>query len=107
MKAIRVREFGGPEVRQLEDMPDPRPLQSEEVLITVKAAGEVSSPVQVGLNEDMQPQPHHYFHDFLVEIAANSARETLSPRVPHRPLRVLLPSSHTFGWLSRNQARTS
>ena len=39
MKAICVREFGGPEVLKLEDMPDPRPPQSGEVLISVKAAG--------------------------------------------------------------------
>lgn len=39
MKAICVREFGGPEVLRLEDMPDPRPAQSGEVLIRVKAAG--------------------------------------------------------------------
>ena len=39
MKAICVREFGGPEVLKLEDMPDPRPAQSGQVLIRVKAAG--------------------------------------------------------------------
>jgi NADPH2:quinone reductase len=39
MKAIRVREFGGPEVLQLQEMPEPRPPQSGEVLIRVMAAG--------------------------------------------------------------------
>jgi NADPH:quinone reductase len=39
MKAICVSEFGGPEVLKLEDMPDPRPPQSGEVLIRVNAAG--------------------------------------------------------------------
>lgn len=39
MKAIRVSEFGGPEVLKLEDTPDLRPAQSGEVLIRVKAAG--------------------------------------------------------------------
>jgi len=39
MKAICVSEFGGPEVLKLEDMPDPRPPQSGEVLIRVSAAG--------------------------------------------------------------------
>jgi NADPH2:quinone reductase len=39
MKAICVSEFGGPEVLKLEEMPDPRPLQSGEVLIRVNAAG--------------------------------------------------------------------
>lgn len=39
MKAIRVSEFGGPEVLKLEDTPDPRPPQPGEVLIRVNAAG--------------------------------------------------------------------
>jgi len=39
MKAICVREFGSPEVLKLEDVPDPRPPQSGEVLIRVNAAG--------------------------------------------------------------------
>ena len=39
MKAICVREFGGPEVLKLEDIPEPRPPQSGEVLVSVKAAG--------------------------------------------------------------------
>jgi len=39
MKAINVREFGGPEVLKLEDVPDPRPPQSGEVLIRVNASG--------------------------------------------------------------------
>jgi len=39
MKAISVSEFGGPEVLKLEDVPDPRPPQSGEVLISVNATG--------------------------------------------------------------------
>src|SRR5208282_5850166 len=39
MKAICVSQFGGPEALKLEDRPDPRPPQSGEVLIRVKAAG--------------------------------------------------------------------
>jgi NADPH2:quinone reductase len=38
MKAIRVSEFGGPEVLRLEHVPDPQP-RSGEVLIRVSAAG--------------------------------------------------------------------
>ena len=38
MKAVRVREFGGPEVLQLEEVPDLQPGPGQ-VLVTVKAAG--------------------------------------------------------------------
>jgi NADPH:quinone reductase len=38
MKAIRVSQFGGPEVMTLEEVPDPRPGDGE-VLVRVKAAG--------------------------------------------------------------------
>ena len=38
MKAIRVREFGPPEVLKLEDIPTPQPA-AEQVLVRVRAAG--------------------------------------------------------------------
>ncbi len=38
MRAIRVREFGGPEVMRLEDVPDPKP-GAGEVVVRVHAAG--------------------------------------------------------------------
>src|ERR1700694_4512922 len=38
MKAVRVSEFGGPEVLKVEDVPDPKP-DSGQVLVRVKAAG--------------------------------------------------------------------
>src|SRR5918911_2965438 len=38
MKAIRVQEFGGPEVLRLEDVPEPKP-GAGQVLVRVRAAG--------------------------------------------------------------------
>ena len=38
MKAIRVNEFGGPEVLRVESVPDPRPDRGQ-VLVRVKAVG--------------------------------------------------------------------
>src|SRR5438874_8295187 len=36
MKAVRIHEFGGPEVLRYEDVPDPR-LRKDQVLVRVKA----------------------------------------------------------------------
>src|SRR2546425_1234938 len=38
MRAILVREFGGPDVLRLEDVPDPKPGPSE-VVVRIRAAG--------------------------------------------------------------------
>src|SRR6187200_2187563 len=38
MKAIRVEQFGGPEVMKLQDVPDPRPDQGQ-VLVRMMAVG--------------------------------------------------------------------
>ena len=36
MKAVRIHEFGGPEVLKFEDVPDPQ-LRKDQVLIKVKS----------------------------------------------------------------------
>ena len=40
MKAIRVHEFGGPEVLKLEEVPTPK-LSAGQVLVRIHAAGEI------------------------------------------------------------------
>ena len=62
MKAIRVSEFGGPEVLKLVDMPDPPSPQPGEVLVRVKAAG-VSLALQPLVENAIK-------HGFSVDSAA-------------------------------------
>jgi NADPH:quinone reductase len=53
MKAIRVHEFGGPEVLKLEELPRPAP-GADEVLINVKAVG--VNPVETYLRSGSNPK---------------------------------------------------
>ncbi len=52
MKAIRIHEFGGPDVLKLEDLPQPQPGPGE-VLIKVRAAG--VNPVDYKIREGKYP----------------------------------------------------
>ena len=54
MKAIRIHEYGGPEVLMYEDMPVPAP-GSAQVLVRVEAAS--VNPVDVAVREDRFPTP--------------------------------------------------
>ena len=52
MKAIRVREFGGPEVLKVEDVPDPKPGPGQ-VVVRVRAAG--VNPVETYIRTGKYP----------------------------------------------------
>jgi NADPH:quinone reductase len=53
MKAIRVQEFGGPEVLRLEEVPDPKPTGAE-VLVRIRAAG--VNPVDTYMRAGVYPR---------------------------------------------------
>src|SRR5262249_19778118 len=53
MRAIRVSEFGGPEVLRLEEVPNPRP-DAGQVLVRIKAAG--GNPVDSYIRSGLYPR---------------------------------------------------
>ncbi len=53
MKAIRVKEFGGPEVMKLEDVPDPKP-SAGQVVVRIRAAG--VNPVDTYIRAGVYPR---------------------------------------------------
>jgi NADPH2:quinone reductase len=53
MKAIRVKEFGGPEVMRLEEVPDPKP-SGAQVVVRIHAAG--VNPVDVYMRSGVYPR---------------------------------------------------
>jgi NADPH2:quinone reductase len=59
MKAIRIHEFGGPEVLKLEDVPEPRPAAGQ-VLVRVRAAGvnPVDTYIRSGVHAIKPPLPY-------------------------------------------------
>ncbi|HEX5323150.1 MAG TPA: NADPH:quinone reductase [Capsulimonadaceae bacterium] len=59
MKAIRVHEFGGPEVLKLEDVPDPTP-DAGQVVVQIKAVGvnPVETYVRTGKYTSVPPLPY-------------------------------------------------
>src|SRR5271154_7328714 len=60
MKAIRVHEFGGPEVLRLEDLPNPSPSSPGQIVVQVKAAGvnPVDTYVRAGTYAFKPPLPY-------------------------------------------------
>ena len=70
MKAIRVHQFGGPEVLRWEDVPDPKPGRTQ-VLIRTRAVG--INPVETYLRAGMNPKlalPYTPGTDAAGEVAA-------------------------------------
>lgn len=70
MRAIRVRRFGGPEVLEVEDLPDPTPGPGE-VLIRVRAAGvnPVDAYLRAGKYRRLPPLPYTPGSDAAGEVA--------------------------------------
>ena len=76
MKAIRVHQFGGPEVLKLEDVPDPRPAAGQ-VVVRVRAAGvnPVEAYVRAGAYAKLPELPYTPGSD------AGGAIESVGPNV--------------------------
>ena len=74
MKAIRVHEFGGPEVMQLEHVPDPTPGPGD-VLVRIRAAGvnPVDAYIRSGTYARKPPLPYTPGSDGAGEVEAAGA----------------------------------
>src|SRR6267378_2617152 len=77
MKAIVVREFGGPEVLKLEEVPDPKP-GAGEVLVRIRAAGvnPVDAYIHTGTYARKPPLPYTPGFDGAGEVEAVGAGVT-------------------------------
>ena len=77
MRAILVREFGGPDVLRLEDVPDPKPGPSE-VVVRIRAAGvnPVDTYIRSGTYARKPPLPYIPGSDGAGEIESVGAEVT-------------------------------
>jgi len=71
MKAIVIREHGGPEVLRLEDAPDPAPAR-DEVLVRARACGvnNLDTQIRRGIPGVVIALPHILGCDVAGEVAA-------------------------------------
>jgi NADPH:quinone reductase len=71
MKAIRIHEFGGPEVLRLEDVPEPRPAAGQ-VVVRVRAVGvnPVDTYIRSGVHAVRPPLPYTPGLDAAGEVVA-------------------------------------
>ena len=80
MKAIRIQEFGGPDVLKLEDVPEPSPAAGQ-VLVRVRAAGvnPVDTYIRSGVHAVKPALPYTPGLDAAGEVeAAGEGVERLS-----------------------------
>src|SRR5258706_16421011 len=68
MKAVRIHQFGGPEVLTYEDVPDPRP-RKDQVLVRVKACSLNHLDVWVRKGLPGVKLPHILGSDIAGEVA--------------------------------------
>src|SRR5687768_15746723 len=71
MKAIRVHEFGGPQVLQLEDVPEPK-AGPGQVVVRVKAVGvnPVDTSIRTGAYSKIVPLPYTPGSDAAGQVEA-------------------------------------
>jgi NADPH:quinone reductase-like Zn-dependent oxidoreductase len=67
MKAVRLHEYGGPEVLRYEDVPDPRP-RGDQVLVRVRACAMNHLDLWVRKGTTRSPLPHILGSDIAGEI---------------------------------------
>jgi NADPH:quinone reductase len=79
MKAIVVRRFGGPEVMQVEEVPDPMPREGQ-VLVRLEAAG--VNPVDTYIRSGQYSQQAHL--PYTPGIDGAGVVEAVGPGVRHR-----------------------
>jgi NADPH:quinone reductase-like Zn-dependent oxidoreductase len=89
MKAVRIHEFGGPEVLRYEDVPDPKP-RKDQVLVRVKACALNHLDIWVRKGIPGVTLPHILGSDIAGEVV--EAGEYVSGFAPGR--RVLLAPMH-------------